>query len=316
MDMKAVVVTDFAALPEIVDLPTPEPGAGEVLVRIHAAGVNPFDWKVTDGALKGSVVHEFPLVMGSDGAGVVERTGPGVTRFRPGDRVYGQFMRVSQGQGSYAEYTLAEQDAKIAFMPEALSFRLAAALPTATVTAYQAVQAARIADGHTLLINGGGGVGQSAIQFAARAGARVLATGTAGLADHLRDLGAHTVIDYTRAPTHEQVAATYPEGIDAVLDLVTPAGGDISPMTGLLRPGSILVSTNYATDPDALAARGILGVNLGSRPSAETLTILAELAATGELRIRIDAEVQLADAPAVIARVRAGHVTGKTVIVP
>lgn len=315
--MKAVVATDFGAQPEFVDLPTPEPGAGEILVRLHAAGVNPFDWKVTDGALKDSVAHTFPLVMGSDGAGVVERTGPGVTRFRPGDRVYGQFMRLPQGQGSYAEYTLAEQDGTIALIPEALPFTLAAALPTAGVTAYQAVQAARLAQGHTLLINGAsGGVGQSAIQFAARAGVRVLATGTPELAGHLVDLGAHTVIDHTVAPTHEQVAATHPEGIDAVIDLVTPTGGDISPMAGLLRAGSTLVSTNYATDPVSLAARDILGVNLGNRPTAETLKTLAELAADGELRVRIDAEVLLADAPAFIAKARAGHATGKSVIVP
>ncbi|MFF3334902.1 NADP-dependent oxidoreductase [Streptomyces sp. NPDC002888] len=315
--MKAVVVTNFGAQPELVDLPTPEPGPGEILVRIHAAGVNPFDWKVTDGALKDSVQHAFPLVMGSDGAGVIEKTGTGVTRFRPGDRVYGQFMRLPQGQGSYTEYTLAEQDGKIAHIPQTLSYTLAAALPTASVTAYQAVQAARLAGGHTLLINGAsGGVGQSAIQFAARAGVRVLATGTSDLTDHLRGLGAHSVIDFTVAPTHEQVAAAYPEGIHAVVDLVTPTGGDISPMAGLLRAGSTLVSTNYATDPDALAARDILGVNLGNSPTSETLATLAELAAIGELRVRIDAEVPLADAPAIVAKARAGHATGKTVIVP
>ncbi|WP_181802987.1 zinc-binding dehydrogenase [Streptomyces shenzhenensis] len=223
-------------------------------------------------------------------------------------------MRLPQGQGSYAEYTVAEQDGNISLMPEGLPFALAAALPTASVTAYQAVRAARLTDGHTLLINGASG--QPAIQFAARAGARVLATGTPELADHLRALGAHTVIDFALAPTHEQVAAAYPEGIDAVVDLVTPTGGDISPMADLLRSGSTLVSTNYATDPDALAARGILGVNLGNRPTAETLATLAELAAAGELRVRIEAEVPLADAPAVIAKARAGHAAGKTVLVP
>jgi NADPH:quinone reductase-like Zn-dependent oxidoreductase len=314
--MKAVVVTDFGTQPEFAGLPTSEPGAGEVLVRIHAAGVNPFDWR-SDGALKDAVVHGFPLVMGSDGAGVVEKTGPGVTRFRPGDHVYGQFMRLRQGHGSYTEYTLAEQDGKIALIPESLPLTLAAALPTASVTAYQAVQAARLAAGHTFLINGAsGGVGQSAIQFAARAGARVLATGTPEIADHLRDLGAHTVIDFTQAPTHERVAAAYPDGIAAVIDLVTPTGGDIGPMAGLLRAGSILVSTDYATDPDALAALGLLGVNLGNRPTVETLTTLAELAAIGELRVRIDAEVPLADARPVIAKARVGHATGKSVIVP
>ncbi|WP_211754689.1 NADP-dependent oxidoreductase [Nocardioides gansuensis] len=155
----------------------PEPGPDEILVRIHAAGLNPFDWKVADGALEGAVEHSFPLVMGSDGAGVVTAVGSGVTAFRPGDRVYGQFMKLSKGRGSHAEYALGDADGKVATIPDHLSFTLAAALPTATVTAYQAVQAAALQPGHTILVNGAsGGVGQSAVQFAAGQGAWVVAT--------------------------------------------------------------------------------------------------------------------------------------------
>lgn len=313
--MKAVVVTEFAAQPLLTELPVPEPGPGQLLVRLHAAGVNPFDWKVVDGALKDAVPHTFPLVMGSDGAGVVEKTGPGVIRFHPGDRIYGQFMRVQQGHGSYAEYTLADQDGKVAHIPDDVPFAIAAALPTASVTAYQAVDAAQLGDGNTLLINGAsGGVGQSAIQFASRAGACVLATGTPDLADYLHDLGAHTVIDFSRAPTHEQVAALHPAGIDAILDLVTVPGGDISPMAALLRPGGTLISTNYAIDPDLLAAGNIRGVNLGNQPTTEVLATLAGFAATGALRVRIDAQVPLDQAPAAVTRARAGHARGKTII--
>jgi NADPH:quinone reductase-like Zn-dependent oxidoreductase len=314
--MKAVVITDFDTEPTVADLPVPEPGPGQLLVRLHAAGLNPFDWKVADGALKDAVPHAFPLVVGSDGAGVVERTGPGVTRFRSGDRVYGQFMRLEQGLGSYAEYTLADEDGAIAAIPDTLPFTLAAALPTASVTAYQAVEAARLGSGHTLLINGAsGGVGQSAVQFASLTGADVLATSTPEVADHLRDLGAHTVLDFTVAPTHEQVAATHPDGVDAVLDLVTPAGGDPAALVGLVRPGGTLINTNYALDPDALAAKGIVGVNFGNSPTTEVLTTLAELADTGKLRVHIDAEVPLHEAPAALARSRDGHARGKTVIV-
>jgi NADPH:quinone reductase-like Zn-dependent oxidoreductase len=313
--MRAVVVTDFRTEPVLVDLPVPEPGPGEILIRLHAAGVNPFDWKVIDGALEGVVPHAFPLVLGSDGAGVVERAGAGATRFRPGDRVYGQFMRLEEGHGSYGEYTVGAEDGKIARIPDDLSFAVAAALPTASVTAYQAVEAARLGDGHTLLINGAsGGVGQSAIQFAAQAGARVLATGSSGVAGYLKDLGADTVIDFAGEPTHEQVARLHPGGIDAVLDLVTPAGGDVGPLAGLLRPGGTLINTNYATDPEALAALGIRAVNFGNEPTPEVLATLAELAATGELRVRIDEEVPLDQAAAAVARLRAGHARGKTVI--
>jgi NADPH:quinone reductase-like Zn-dependent oxidoreductase len=313
--MKAVVIDDFGAEPRLLDLTVPAPGAGELLVRLHAAGINPFDWKVADGVLKDAVLHAFPLVLGSDGAGVVEQVGPGATRFRRGDRVYGQFMRLPQGQGSYAEYTLAHEDGKIAPIPDDLSFTLAAALPTASVTAYQAIRVARLKDGHTLLINGAsGGVGQSAVQFAARRGVRVLATGPADLAEHLRELGAHSVIDFTAAPTHEQVAAAHPDGIDAVLDLVTPTGADISPLTNLIRPGGTAISTNHAADPEALAARGVLGINLANDPSHADLVDLAHLAATGALRVHIDNRIALRDAPAAIAAARTGHARGKTVI--
>jgi NADPH:quinone reductase-like Zn-dependent oxidoreductase len=315
--MKAVTVTDFRAEPELTELPMPEPGPGEVLVQLQAAGLNPFDWKVADGALKDVVPYSFPLVMGSDGAGLVVRTGPGVTRFREGDRVYGQFMRLPEGQGSYAEFTLAHQDGRLVLIPDELDYPLAAALPTAGVTAYQAVEATEVKDGQTLLINGAsGGVGQSAIQFAVRRGARVLATGTADVADYLRELGAHTVFDFTEAPTHEQVAAAYPDGIDAVLDLVTLAGGDNSALTALVRGGGSVVSTNRGADVAALAERGVRGVNLANDATPEALTELASLAASGDLRVQIEHTVPLAEAPEAVARARSGHARGKTVILP
>jgi NADPH:quinone reductase-like Zn-dependent oxidoreductase len=314
--MRAVVIPGFGEEPELVELPVPEPGPGEVLVRVHAAGMNPFDWKVAEGALRGVVEHRFPVVMGSDGAGVVEAIGADVTRFRPGDRVYGQFMKVALGVGSYAELTVAPAEGKLALVPDELPFTVAAALPTASVTAYQAVEAADLGPGRTILVNGAsGGVGQSAVQLAAARGARVLATAPPDLADHLRDLGADEVVDFTRGPTADQVRAANPDGIDAVLDLVSTAG-QADPLVDLLRPGGVIISTNGALDPDALAARDLRGLNFYSVVTPEALATVADLAASGRLRVTIDAEVALADAPAAIARARAGHARGKTVIVP
>jgi NADPH:quinone reductase-like Zn-dependent oxidoreductase len=314
--MRAVVIPGFDIDPVLAERAVPVPGPDEVLVRMHAAGMNPFDWKVAEGALKGVVEHPFPLVMGSDGAGVVEAVGAEVVRFRPGDRVYGQFMRIERGIGSYAEYAVAPADGKLALVPDGLSFSVAAALPTASVTAYQAVQEARLEPGAIFLVNGAsGGVGQSAVQFAADLGARVLATSPPDLADHLRDLGADEVIDFTQGPTADQVLAAHPDGIDAVLDLVSKPG-DADPLVDLLRPGGVAISTNGALDPEAMAARELRGVNFFSNATPEALTALAELAANGRLRITIDAEVPLDEAPAAVARARAGHARGKTVIVP
>jgi NADPH:quinone reductase-like Zn-dependent oxidoreductase len=314
--MRAVVIEGFGAEPELVEASVPEPGPGELLVRIHAAGLNPFDWKVADGALEGVVEHSFPFVMGSDGAGIVARVGSGVTDFRPGERVYGQFMQLPKGQGSYAEYALVDAAGKVATIPDHLSFSLAAALPTATVTAYQAVQAIGLEPGHTILVNGAsGGVGQSAVQFAAGQGARVVATAPGDLTDHLRELGADHVIDFTAASVLDEVRATYPDGIDAVLDLVT-GPGDPNRFADLLRAGGTLVSTNGAADPALLAAQGRTGVNLYNSPTRQDLEALAGLAADGRIRVRIDAEVALADAPDAVAQARSGQATGKTVIVP
>jgi NADPH:quinone reductase-like Zn-dependent oxidoreductase len=314
--MRAVVIPGFDSEPELVDLPVPEPGPDEILVRVHAAGMNPFDWKVADGALKGVVEHKFPLVMGSDGAGVVEAVGAEVSIFRPGDRVYGQFMKVALGRGSYAELTVAPAEGKIALVPDGLSLTVAAALPTASAAAYHAIQAARLDAGQTILVNGAsGGVGQSAVQLAADAGASVIATSPPDLADHLRDLGAAEIVDFTQGPTAEQVLAAHPAGIDAVIDLVSTAG-QAGPFVELLRPGGVIVSTNGALDVDALAARELRGVNLNSIPTSEDLAAIAELAVTGRLRVTIDVEVPLAEAPAVIAHARAGHARGKTVFLP
>lgn len=314
--MRAVVIPGFGADPELADLPAPEPGRDEILVRIHAAGMNPFDWKVAEGALRGVVEHPFPIVMGSDGAGVVEAVGADVEAFRPGDRVYGQFMKVALGRGSYAELTVAPADGKLALVPEGLAFTTAAALPTASVTAYQAIQAARLGPGRTVLVNGAsGGVGQSAVQFAADTGARVLATAPPDLADHLRTLGADEIVDFTQGPTAEQVLAAHPDGIDAVLDLVSKPG-EADALVALLRPGGVAISTNGALDPEAMAAQELRGVNFFSNATPEDLATLAGLAAAGRLLVRIDAEVPLAEAPAAIARARAGHARGKTVFVP
>src|SRR3954462_11164055 len=116
--MRAVVVDEFGAVPRVAELAQPHPGAGEVVVRMRAAALNPFDWKVIDGALRGAVEHRFPLTLGSDGAGVVSEVGTGVTRFRAGDRVYGQFRKVARGSGSFSEYAVvADKAAKLAKLP-------------------------------------------------------------------------------------------------------------------------------------------------------------------------------------------------------
>lgn len=312
--MRAVVIDDFGAEPHLAELAVPAPAEGEIVVRMRAAALNPFDWKVIDGALRGAVEHHFPLVLGSDGAGVVTAIGAGVTAFAAGDRVYGQFLQLARGRGSFAEYAVVAAAGKVAQLPVDVPFECAASLPTASTAAYQAVLAAGISTGDVVLVNGAsGGVGQSAVQFAAEIGAQVLATSPPDFADHMRGLGATEVIDFTAGPTVDQVRAGRPDGVDAVIDLVSRPG-DAAEVAGLVRAGGAFVSTNNAADSQALAARTVRGVNLDSRVTVTDLDALAERVADGRLRVQFDDCVPLGEAPAAIEHARAGHARGKTII--
>lgn len=312
--MRAVAVSDFAAVPELMELPVPSAGPGQVLVRLRAASYNPFDLKAADGALKDVVPHHFPMILGSDGAGEVEMVGEGVSGFRPGERVYGQFLNLTRGLGSYAEYAVADAAGPLAKMPEGMLFEQAAAVPTASLTAYDLIRTGRVDEGQTVLVVGAtGGVGQSAVQLAADQGATVIATAPASEADVIHYLGADETVDHTAGPIADQVLALRPNGVDAVLDLVTPPDR-IDTMVGLVRPGGTILSTIGALDTEALAGRELRAVNLQNTAGGEALRVLADMVDSDRLRIRIQAQIPLADAPAMLKDARTTPARGKTVI--
>ncbi|MDA2812481.1 NADP-dependent oxidoreductase [Nocardiopsis sp. RSe5-2] len=314
--MRAVAVADFGAEPEVMDLPAPVPGPGEFLVHLRAAGVNPFDWKVAEGLLRRAVHHSFPLILGSDGAGTVHAVGEGVSAFRPGERVYGQFLRIPQGLGSYSEYTLATEEDAVARMPEGMLFTQAAAVPTATMTAYGLVEAAGVDAGQKVLVVGAtGGVGQSVVQFARDRGATVAATAAGAEAEAwMRHLGAAEVLDHTRGPITERLLELCPDGVHTVIDLVQDAEGVAALLPAVHRPGGTVASTQGALDTGALAERGITGINYSNRGSARLLAVLADLIDAGRLRVHIDHEADLEDAPSALTRLRSGGARGKTVL--
>ncbi|MFC4945889.1 zinc-dependent alcohol dehydrogenase family protein [Pseudonocardia sp. GCM10023141] len=222
--MRALVLRSFGAPLEDTELPIPEPGPGHVLVRVAASGVNPLDTKIRAGAAAHARV-EPPAVLGLDLAGTVERVGPDVTGFRPGDRVFGLTGGVGTLQGSLAEY--AAVDARLlARVPAGLPLREAAALPLVFITAWEGlVDRARVGPGMAVLVHGGaGGVGQMAIQIARARGARVFATGSPRSLDVIRALGAEP-IDRTTTSVEEYVAAsTDGDGFDVVVDTM---GGEV-----------------------------------------------------------------------------------------
>ncbi|BAN27303.1 zinc-dependent alcohol dehydrogenase family protein [Caballeronia insecticola] len=226
--MQALVLDRHNGPLELVELARPEPGPGQVLVRIAASGLNPLDTKIRAGTAA-HAKHPLPLVLGIDMAGVVETVGTGVDIFEAGDEVYGMTGGVGGIQGSLAQYAAVDA-ALLALKPASLSMRDAAALPLAFITSYAGiVDRARVHERQTVLVQGGaGGVGHMAVQLARALGAHVFATASAGNHEYIESLGA-TPIDYRAMSVEEYVAAhTNGSGFDVVVDTAGGASLDAS----------------------------------------------------------------------------------------
>jgi NADPH:quinone reductase-like Zn-dependent oxidoreductase len=315
--MKAVAVSKLKDIPVVMDLPKPAVRPGTVLIKVAAAGMNPFDWKMIDGIMDdGKTKHQFPLIMGVDGAGTVEEVGEGVTRFKAGDKVYGQFIHSPIGEGSYAEYAIVPEKSGITKAPSSLSAIEAAAVPTAGMTAQQLLDKLDLPEGSTLLINGAtGGVGSFTVQLAAAQGIQVIATVSddAG-AERMKKLGATLTINYKAAPLTQQVKEKFPEGIDGLIDLVSNADG-FEANLDLLKPGSAAFTTLFVAKEDALKDRNIRGGNFETQGSAASLDTLTLAIDRGALIIPVENKIKLEDVPAAIAQSRQAKGQGKTVIV-
>jgi NADPH:quinone reductase len=320
--MKAIRVTAFGG-PEVLKLeevPTPEPGPGEVLVRIHAAGVNPVETYIRAGTY--ARLPELPYTPGNDGAGVFEQIGADVTEFKPGDRVY----TAGSISGTYAEFALCKKE-QVHPLPANVSFAQGAAMGTPYATAYRAlVQRAGARPGETVLVHGAsGGVGTAAVQLGRAHDLRVY--GTAGSEDGLRlarEQGAHEVFDH-HAPEHfEQVMkATGGHGVDVILemlanvnlgkDLTILAKGGRVVIIGSRGPVEINPRDTMQRDAD------IRGMILPNASPAEMASIHAGLVAgleKGTLRPVIGKEFSLADATDAHRAVMESGATGKIVLVP
>ncbi|GAA3188375.1 MULTISPECIES: NADP-dependent oxidoreductase [Streptomyces] len=312
--MRAVAVSAFGAEPQLQELPQPEPGPGEVLVRLSAAGVNPIDWKIADGMFQDPDTTSFPLVMGADGAGEVLAVGTGVRRFTMGDAVFGTFQRPAHGGGSYAELALADEQS-LAHAARSVTYATSAAVPTPGMTAYNLVEETRIGEGSLVLIVGAtGGVGTFLTQIAHGRGAEVIATARPVMADLMLTLGAAEIVDHTAGPVADQVLATHPDGVDVLIDLVSDADG-FTDMMRTVRDGGTAVSTIGAADSDVLTDHNLRGFNFVNRPSPQLLEILAGHVDAGRLTVLVGKEVPLDEAPEAVAEQRSGRAQGKTVLV-
>jgi NADPH:quinone reductase-like Zn-dependent oxidoreductase len=312
-EMRTIATKKFGGPIALMDLPTPGIGTGEVLVRVRAAGVNPFDWKVADGELKGELEHRFPLILGFDAAGVVEQVGADVTELAEGDEVYGYLFKPVIGGGAYAEYVSAPA-AIVAKKPESVRFREAAALPVPGLTAMDLVDAVDPKEGETVLIVGAtGGVGSYALQLAARRGARVIATARQANEAFARELGAAETVDHTRRDLLDAVRMIHPDGIEAIIDVVSKRDV-LGRMAGLVKKGGRLASSVYGADVDSLAQRGVKATNVSVRPDARRLDELSRMVDAGELTVRLERTFPLEKAPEALEESRTGHVRGKIVL--
>ncbi|MBX5164286.1 MULTISPECIES: NADP-dependent oxidoreductase [unclassified Rhizobium] len=281
---------------------SPEPGPGEVLVSVKAAAVNGIDWKIREGYLRERFKLTLPATLGIEMAGVVLRTGHGVTGVKAGDRV----MAALGGVGAYADHLVIEAG-KLVQTPEGLSDVQAAAIPVASMTAWHVIQAADLdLSGQRVLIQGAaGGVGGFAVQFAKSAGAFVYATASTTSLLHVEALGADEVIDY-RHQTLEHLTGK----IDFVVDLV--GGKVLDPSWALLSSNGLLVSI-AAPDVASRAPDGRRGVFLSNKPDTSRLAAIAQQVDAGTLQSTIAEVVGFDDLASAIERNRTGHAPGKIV---
>lgn len=283
------------------DQPKPEPGPADLLIAVHAAGVNPVDWKIREGYMKDGMALDLPAVLGQEAAGVVEAVGQDVEGFAVGDHVFGA---VAPNSGGYAEYTLLTADVA-AKKPPQVSFADAATLTVAAATALDALRQLDLKTGQTLLVVGvGGGVGVAVAQLARDAGITVLGTGSEGKRSLAESLDV-IFIDYA-GDVAEQVRAVMPDGVDAVLDLV---GGEAAKQAaGLRKSGGPLLSTG---DP---AVTELGGAMVERDRSGKALAEVAALVADGKLDPHAVDLVPFDQAAAALSGVETGHSRGKVVL--
>ncbi len=313
--MRAVTVTEYGATPGVAEIPTPEPGAGQVLIRLRAAGMNPMDLWLASGAWK-PMPATFPMVLGADGAGVVEKLGEGTSRYSVGDDLFGQLLIAPLGSaGTYAEYVAVSEDAPLARVPSGLDDVVAAALPTAGGAGFALVdQLERLAGKTVLIVGAGGGVGSFATQFAANAGGNVIANVRADDAERMRGYGAKETIDRRAVALPAAVRRAHPDGIDVLIDLVNADAARFAALASLVRPGGTAMSTNYVADDAALAASGVTGINFALPMSRELLERLAQAVVDGRIVTPPITRISLEQVPAALNPAQGRPVGGKTVI--
>lgn len=311
--MKALHVPESGQPAIFGDIALPTPGAGDVLLRVLAVGLNPFDNHIAAGMLEQIIEHRFPLVLGRDASGVVEAVGDGVEDIAVGDEVLAHIPFVPPFEaGTIAEFAIVPATGVTA-KPDRLGFVQAAALPLAGGAALELVEAIHPLPGQVVLVNGAsGGVGRIAVQLLAQREVTVVATASPSSADRVRELGATHIIDYTLGDVGEQVRALYPDGVDALINL---NGWTLDQVpVDAVRAGGAVRTVTQVPDDATLVSRELTGGQVMASPTRKDLALLAEQVAAGTLHVDISRVLSLADAQEGLDDIEAGRAHGKIVI--
>jgi NADPH:quinone reductase-like Zn-dependent oxidoreductase len=306
--MKAMVIHKYGGPEELTyeDMPVPDINPDDVLIRVYSTSVNPIDWKVRQGMRKEGAQRSFPLILGWDVSGIVEKIGSGVNSFKTGDEVWGR--PDTSRNGTYAEF-VAVRASEIAYKPQTIDHALAAAVPLAGLTAWQGIfDHGKLQTGQRILIHGAaGGVGSFAVQLAKWKGAYVIGTASGKNTAFLKELGADEVIDYKTEHFEEKLS-----GIDLVFDTI---GGETQANSiKVLKNGGILVSTVGIKDMEALKPKGIHGEQYMAKSLPAQLKQLAELIDSGRLKPVIAETLPLNEAAKAHRISEEGHTRGKIVL--
>ena len=305
--MKAVRMHSYGGSEVLVyeDVPQPQPAADEVLIRVHAAGVNPVDWKIRNGYGKETFGHHLPHILGCDLAGVVESVGSEVKRLKAGDAVYGYTSL--RREGTYAEFIVAKES-EVTLKPTCLDFIQAAAVPVGALTSWQALfDIAHLTNGQKVLIHAAaGGVGSMAVQLAKAKGAYVIGTASARNADFVRQLGVDELVDYQTTRFEDAV-----DNVDVVFDTV---GGETQERSfQVLRPGGMLVSA-VSPPSDAGTASGVRVAMVEVQPSAAQLDEVTSLIDSGKVKPFVETVLPLSEVRQAHELSESGRTRGKIVL--
>ncbi len=309
--MKAAQINKYGGN-EVVEIneeiPVPAVSRGHLLIEVHAAGVNPVDWKIREGYMSQTVPLKFPVTLGGDFSGIVTEVGKGVPGYKKGDEIYGQAGIMRDGSGSFAEFVSADASTA-AHKPKNISHVEAAALPLTGVSAWQAlVDHIGLSRGKKILIHGGaGGIGSIAIQLARYLGAYIATTAGAKDMQYVKEIGADESIDY-KNQSFEDMLHDY----DAVFDTV--GGETYSRSFGVLKRGGMIVSMLERPDPDLMEKYGVKAIGQFTQVNSERLSRLAELVEKRVVKVNVEKTFSLEKAGEALDFQQNGHPRGKVVL--